>query len=64
LVPPKWITIGGGNEHGAFTYASISNLIRDMHMIGTAGYEGIVFDIECVWGVDSLLILLFKAAFV
>jgi len=53
------MTVGGGNNLGKFTTAAINNIITDMPKVKTAGYSGIVFDVEKISGSASTNIPLF-----
>ena len=58
-----WITIGGGNDLGMYTKATLENVIRDINLIKKANYSGVVFDIENVKGSSAEMIPLFRQAF-
>jgi hypothetical protein len=48
-----WITIGGGNEHGNFSADAIDAIYDNLESIVTAGYSGIIFDIEIANGEED-----------
>ena len=58
-----FLTIGGGNDKGAFNKTNIYAIINGMDDVPKAGYSGIVFDIEEVNGTAAEINPVFKSAF-
>ncbi|MDX8399778.1 MAG: LysM peptidoglycan-binding domain-containing protein [Gallionellaceae bacterium] len=59
----KYISLGGGNEDGAFTSASLTSITNAINAGDFAGYDGIAYDVEeGDSGLESLFSESFAAA--
>ena len=59
----KHLSLGGGNAAGMFTEEALTTIIKDLPLVITANYSGIVFDVEEVVGSSSTMAPLFAEAF-
>ena len=53
----------GGNSAGKFTVPILDGITSDVSKIVTAGYDGVMFDVEEVHGSADVLVPAFKRAF-
>lgn len=42
----KYCSVGGGNDHGAFTPSRIQKITQNVHLFKQAGYDGVCYDVE------------------
>lgn len=63
LIGSKWITLGGGNAAGVFTSSALLDMAGQAETIKTAGYNGVMFDVEEVTGSAVSVIPAFTKAF-
>lgn len=63
LLKPKLLSLGGGNAAGMFTAQALSAIQNDISSVTSAGYSGIVFDIEEVIGSSQTMIPIFAKTF-
>ena len=63
LTGTPYLSLGGGNSAGLFTVATISAIEEHLPLIISAGYEGIVYDVEHVKGNSAEIISAFVASF-
>jgi len=65
LVGEKWLTLGGGNSAGTFNVDSLNSIATSAETIksSSTGYDGVLFDVEIVYGSSSAVVPAFAAAF-
>jgi len=59
----KYISLGGGNHHGAFTVTNINAIATKLQDIISAGYGGVMYDVEEVTGPHADVITAFANSF-
>jgi len=64
LVGEKWLTLGGGNSAGVFNAGSLINIGSSGEYIkSNSSYEGVLFDVEIVYGTSATMVPAFASAF-
>lgn len=59
----KYCSVGGGNDHGAFTPSRVQKITQGMQLFVQAGYQGVCYDVEEVSGSGSALVQAFQESF-
>lgn len=59
----KYLSIGGGNAVGIFNVASLTKIAASAAKVKGAGYEGVMFDVEEVYGSAADMVPAFAKAF-
>jgi len=58
-----FLSLGGGNAAGTFSSSVLDNIATNCADIATAGYHGVMFDVEVVTGTSEEVVPAFAAAF-
>lgn len=58
-----FLALGGGNAAGTFSSSVLHNIATNCADIATAGYHGVMFDVEVVTGTSEEVVPAFAAAF-
>jgi len=60
----KYLTLGGGNSAGVFNAQSLSTIgIAAEYIKNNSTYDGVMFDVEIVYGASSVVVPAFAQAF-
>jgi len=60
----KYLTLGGGNSAGVFNAEALSKIgIAAEYIKNTTDYDGVMFDVEIVYGASSVVVPAFAQAF-
>jgi len=63
LVGTKWISLGGGNSAGIINVQILEKIATTGPKIKAAGYEGVMFDVEEVYGSHGDIVPAFQKTF-
>jgi len=64
LVGKKWLTLGGGNSAGTFNTEALSSIGSSAEDIkNSSTYDGVLFDVEIVYGTSDDMVPAFANAF-